>query len=675
MSTLGEVDSYFRGQCLRYRESVGCGWARRRSFPGLRGRAQNDTLGFFCCCVVDGTKLRPLLGCAEAMREPGSARDIDSAWPSPNTSELSQTRHPSSIGELLSHLEAAQAPSTGTPRIQLLIVLPVGTCHSCPSLASSVDQVVQIFETWSQPSSLACAAAAPVQMPGRAAKAARWNSHVCGPRPIQLSIGVHAMIYTDQPLSKAHQDGLRQAWGVCRAKACFEQLLFASANVTDARHPEGPNMMFRVLLAALVKHGRYDYFAFHELDVTPIRPYWLESIAALLPPNAPHFWSKGSAPRSASGFNGLHINGNALYAANDTEFADFVEAAIEQHGFNEDQRCEAVAYDVAISRHLLSSADPHYRNRVIHRFVFSDWINNDGDRDSSAPCTVLWHKLVSRTPVAKTERERALHSELVAVVALPHAGPRVMQSYFAALPPSDEITRCRLWADDTSVAEAKDEANQTAAPLCRTIPHGALFVGRDTPHRRTTWADAMNEAMYAQPQKHKNPVRWCSIVVQVRHPLDALVSAFHSDSPGLARRSAGIDRYAIEALPELVQSMLTYESKLTGHARCRCRIMRTKYELMMQDPVEWSRVLSAFLGLHKRGLYALRSEALTWRRASFRLKVERLARAEGTHGMHAWPGAHVAALRPETVRNLTLQLVQHDTIMKMYPSLARAAAL
>lgn len=485
------------------------------------------------------------------------------------------------------------------------------------------------------------------------------------------------MVYTDKPLSRAHKDGLSQAWAACRAKACFEQLLFASANVTDARYPEGPNMMFRVLLAALVKHARYDYFAFHELDVTPIRPYWLESIAALLPPNAPHFWSKGSAPQSANGFLGLHINGNALYAAKDTEFADFVEAAIEQRGFNEDQRCEAVAYDLAIYRHLLAPADPHqlhYRNRVMHRFVFSDWINNDGDRRSSAPCTVLWHKRAARTFVAKGEGERALHSELNAVIALPQAGPNVIQSYFAQLPPSDEITRCRLWADETSVVDPNEESHQNSAPLCRTIPHGALFVGRDTPRRRTTWADAMNEAIHAQPQKHKNPVRWCSIVVQMRHPLDALVSAFHSDSTWLARRSAGIDRFAIEALPELLQSMLTYEPRLTGTARCRCRIMRTKYELMMQDPIEWSRALSAFLGLNKKGLYALRSEALTWRRASFHRKIERLGRAEGTRAAHAWPGAHVSALRPETVRNLTLQLAQHDAIMQMYPSLARAAA-
>lgn len=107
---------------------------------------------------------------------------------------------------------------------------------------------------------------------------------------------------------------------------------FIYANLTDKedQYPEGANHMFYNIFLRDEMHdalaAQYKYFMLLEADVAPIRAGWGTKLYDET--RGDHFWMKGSQ------FHGrylpkhirFHINGNALYALGEPEFAKVLRA-------------------------------------------------------------------------------------------------------------------------------------------------------------------------------------------------------------------------------------------------------------------------------------------------------------------------------------------------------------
>ena len=204
------------------------------------------------------------------------------------------------------------------------------------------------------------------------------------------------IFYTDVAIDQEVSNTIQQGWLASDAcSACFERrpLLFVNAHSAEPSYPKGANIMFYRLVLALGRYPGFDYFMIMELDVVPVQPLWLESLVSLLPPRVPHFWIKGTAPRSESpsGFKRLHMNGNALYTARDPSFVIFVDHAVSRYGRSIEEG--DMAFDVLIQDSLDSMADAA-RNKIIHNLIFSNFIRNGGQLDpSEEPCTIFAHQL------------------------------------------------------------------------------------------------------------------------------------------------------------------------------------------------------------------------------------------------------------------------------------------
>ena len=222
-------------------------------------------------------------------------------------------------------------------QLSLALVIPVATC--APNCGSVPEWVIHatihtFTRSWSKPRTAACASigvAAQTDAPGRAMR--------CGQRGDLTSGAAMAtpIFYTDVAIDQEVSNTIQQGWLASDAcSACFERrpLLFVNAHSAEPSYPKGANIMFYRLVLALGRYPGFDYFMIMELDVVPVQPLWLESLVSLLPPRVPHFWIKGTAPRSESpsGFKRLHMNGNALYTARDPSFVIFVDHAVSRYG-------------------------------------------------------------------------------------------------------------------------------------------------------------------------------------------------------------------------------------------------------------------------------------------------------------------------------------------------------
>ncbi|EOD25534.1 hypothetical protein EMIHUDRAFT_115422 [Emiliania huxleyi CCMP1516] len=140
-----------------------------------------------------------------------------------------------------------------------------------------------------------------------------------------------------------------------RAAACFRNLAVVTAHLAheDDSYPRAPNVMFYQLATELLKLRAYSYWVQLETDSVPLRPRWLEYLAARIPPRTDGFWVKGSAPRHHCSWcnleEGYHINGNALYNARDEAFLAFIQRTWSFAGNHTEP------YDVALFERARSS--------------------------------------------------------------------------------------------------------------------------------------------------------------------------------------------------------------------------------------------------------------------------------------------------------------------------------
>lgn len=124
---------------------------------------------------------------------------------------------------------------------------------------------------------------------------------------------------------------------------CFGRVGLLHARLSGLRdaYPAGPSFMFfDIFTAAHLQNFRasYSYMFWMEWDVTPIKPYWLDRLAASCQQGS-QFWIKGSmlqgthldaAALAQQNWDWLpHINGNALYALNDERFVEFIKIVVD----------------------------------------------------------------------------------------------------------------------------------------------------------------------------------------------------------------------------------------------------------------------------------------------------------------------------------------------------------
>ena len=156
--------------------------------------------------------------------------------------------------------------------------------------------------------------------------------------------------------------------------------------------------------------------------------------------------------------------------------------------------------------------------------------------------------------------------------------------------------------------------------------------------------------------------RECRVMVQLRHPLDVLVSQFQSftfthslptdiDAAERERivadrarqRAMGVDAYAAENLSGLLGRMSAAIAGLRSVSGA-CRVWFSRYEDMVEGPFwndEFERFFDVARGKRRKGL-----------RAQFRA-TEAVAVDNTTHVAYLHPGAYVAHLAPATVVELT----------------------
>lgn len=167
--------------------------------------------------------------------------------------------------------------------------------------------------------------------------------------------------------------------------ACFNfiSVEFAGLEGHDDDYLRGSRLMFEQMIAKNLNFGtkKPSHVFYMEPDCLPIRPFWLNAINEhIVPPNAP-FWMKGSIFRghvqtvtSKFIYNHVHINGNAIYNLEDSEFSDFYFKMVSPFVTAKySQRSRA--YDTDIFK-LLFWDNSRHTTEFFHKFQFSDFIQN-----------------------------------------------------------------------------------------------------------------------------------------------------------------------------------------------------------------------------------------------------------------------------------------------------------
>ena len=150
-------------------------------------------------------------------------------------------------------------------------------------------------------------------------------------------------------------------------------------------HKAGPNNQFFETMRRVRSAGRYVFFM--EPDCVPIRPDWLGQLLDRL--DRADAWIIGSVYRGRGTLDRRfmrHLNGNAIYAAGDAAFQDFL---VDLEGrfaalLSEDSR---YAYDLALEILFTGASSDakatdeeralwRYFQPIAHRFHSTDYIQN-----------------------------------------------------------------------------------------------------------------------------------------------------------------------------------------------------------------------------------------------------------------------------------------------------------
>ena len=197
------------------------------------------------------------------------------------------------------------------------------------------------------------------------------------------------------------------------AADCFGRVEFESARLTEEEdaYPFGPsNQWYDLFLSPECPLANYDYAFWCEHDLMPVQPGWVDALLREVTFSSVDFFVKGSLhrgrklddivlyPDEASWVG--HINGNALYKANDPEFTAMISQTREA---NRGSMSFTSSFDTAMwIQHVTSYASRWEKYQsYAHKFQYTDLIQNlcqdvswpTGARDlvARSPGTFLVH--------------------------------------------------------------------------------------------------------------------------------------------------------------------------------------------------------------------------------------------------------------------------------------------
>ena len=221
------------------------------------------------------------------------------------------------------------------------------------------------------------------------------------------------------------------------AAHCFGRVEFKSARLTEDEdaYPFGPsNQWYDLFLSPERPLAPYDYAFWCEHDVMPVQPGWIDALLREVTFSSVDFFVRGSLhrgrklddivlyPDDASWVG--HINGNALYRANDPEFTAMISQTREA---NRGSMSFTSSFDTAMwIQHVTSFASrwEKYQNYA-HKFQYTDLIQNlnedvswpGGARDlvARSPGTFLVHG--SQASAGEVHRKKTFEKGVAAETA------------------------------------------------------------------------------------------------------------------------------------------------------------------------------------------------------------------------------------------------------------------
>ena len=187
---------------------------------------------------------------------------------------------------------------------------------------------------------------------------------------------------------------------------CFGRVEFASARLSDDEdaYPFGPsNQWYGLFLSPARPLAAYDFAFWCEHDVTPVQSGWVDALLREVTFRG-DFFVKGSIhrgrklddiviyPDEASWVT--HINGNALYRANDREFTAMISQCEER---NRGSKSFMSSFDAAMwIQHVTNYASKWEKYQsYAHKFQYTDLIQN---LNEDVPWPEGARNLVARSP-------------------------------------------------------------------------------------------------------------------------------------------------------------------------------------------------------------------------------------------------------------------------------------
>jgi hypothetical protein len=193
---------------------------------------------------------------------------------------------------------------------------------------------------------------------------------------------VFYMSRRDDAAVAAVQDAMRRRHF---PRHCFGRVSWRFANLTAAQdvYGAGTLAMWYGLWSAPLLDGAVDYFLWMEPDLRPVRERWLEHLVKLVSTRLTPVWQLGSLPRYKEN-NDWHLNGNAVYRANDLLFARFVLAsrgAFADYLSFDKNLYEARRKDYAFSqRHdFMFQTTAAIQNRANEPFTLGQFLRQNAD--------------------------------------------------------------------------------------------------------------------------------------------------------------------------------------------------------------------------------------------------------------------------------------------------------
>ncbi len=206
-----------------------------------------------------------------------------------------------------------------------------------------------------------------------------------------LGRNIELVFFVSSGYNMALEESLLGAFNALpeHAKSCFSSahVRYASLKSHQDTYLDGSREMFEKMLQGTIGITEAKYAMYMEPDCRPIRPYWLSVIDSLCRYPNQSFWVKGTifrgnfkAIRNPIFYNLFHINGNAIYNVADQGFRDYYFNQVRPYVLSLRQ---PQAYDTDTFKYLIEPAHYDKVKDIIHKFQFSDFIQNHWHADYS----------------------------------------------------------------------------------------------------------------------------------------------------------------------------------------------------------------------------------------------------------------------------------------------------